>query len=267
LPTPVPNPSFPAGGSGTDGGNDSAPSGGINNPADPIDSVDDEDVGGGATITDGANTPWPSDRPILPGDTIKVTPPCTFADVGAYIYNKATGTKIYLDSGEIIYDPTIDTTAVIQAYGRLGIDIWDPALYELRVTYCCPDPGVTDGFAECQEQKVGDLGPATWNDASGEYYIFGGTGFGDTIYFTTLGALAGFSVFWTPGYVNGNTCTPPCGGVRTLAYFNTSGDFIYMNNMFNDGCISSTYGYVGKLYKRVNGVWVFQQDLYATPLC
>jgi hypothetical protein len=153
-PPNIPEPSFPAGGSGTDGGNDSAPSGGINNPADPIDSVDDENVGGGGTI--GYPPGLTANDPILPGDTITFTPPCTGANIGAHWYNVITGTKIYLDSGDIVYDPTVNLAASIAINEQLGIG--PDEAWELRVTYCCPDPGITDGFSECQAQTAGTYG-------------------------------------------------------------------------------------------------------------
>ena len=260
---PADAPVFPPGTTGT---TNYPPSGSPTSP-NPNDPFDTNTPGGGATITDGSGTTWPSNRQVFPGDTIKITPPCTGADIGVYVYNKITGTKYYLLEGSVVYDPTINVEATVRISKALGIDVYSPAVHELRVDYCCPDPGATSGFAECQQQTIGSMGPFEWNTSSGEFYIFGGFGFGDTVYFTTLGALAGWSVYWTPGYVNGSTCSPPCGGVRSLSYFNTAGDFIYINNMFNDGCVSSTWSFIGKLYKRINGVWVFQQDLYADPLC
>lgn len=141
-PTNIPEPSFPAGGSGTDGGNDSAPSGGINNPADPIDSVDDEDVGGGGTITYPAGVP--DTRPILPSDTLIYTPRCCPAKVIWYQKNCETGEILQpLFTETVSPDDNCESryemiNEAIDNVGGYCIQAWDR----------CSDPSAPDGYGE-----------------------------------------------------------------------------------------------------------------------
>jgi len=188
-PPNIPEPSFPAGGSGTDGGNDSAPSGGINNPADPIDSVDDEDVGGGGTIGG-----VPADRPLLPGDTLTYYPACAGGytewwlcpppyvanNVGVLEENLAQSCEL-IDVG-VGSDYVVSLAAAGQNIVAIGR---------------CPDPGSPDGFGPATgavaTDEVGGESGILFRPEAG-YYSISWLGF----YIATIGSTSapnGISIY------------------------------------------------------------------------
>lgn len=141
-PTTVPEPEFPAGtedpdNPDNDAGRDVAPSGGINNPADPIDSVDDEDVGGGGVISG-----IPTDRPLLPGDEITYTPPCCPAEVLEYAINPDTGIK--LQESPVAIGRAVAGDCEVR-FEILNEHLFDTAT-AFYFTHRCVDPSSPDGY-------------------------------------------------------------------------------------------------------------------------
>jgi hypothetical protein len=151
-PSDVPDPATPV---------DSAPSGGINNPADPIDSVDDEDVGGGGTIT--YPTGVPGDRPLLPGDTLVYTPRCCPAKVNWYQKNCETGEIL-----QLLYTETISEDDNCESrFEMVGELIEGVGGYCVQAFDCCADPSAPDGYGE---ENPGPTTPEVAGTTGNLYY-------------------------------------------------------------------------------------------------
>lgn len=159
-PPTVPDPAWPAGTADPDDPNNQAgregqPVGGINNPADPIDSATDSDVGGGGTIGN-----IPSDRPLLPGDTVTsptylcpgyqtqwwICPPAYVANnVGVLEENLAQACELVDEGSEYIVTAAAAGKHIV-AIGR------------------CPDPSAPDGFGPATGATATD--PVGGDDSS-----------------------------------------------------------------------------------------------------
>jgi len=160
-PPTVPDPSWPDNTADPDDPNNQAgregqPVGGINNPADPIDSATDTDVGGGGTIGG-----IPGDRPVLPGDTLTsptylcpgyktewwICPPAYVANNVGVLEENLTGACELVDEGSEYLVTAAAAGKHIVAIGR------------------CPDPSAPDGFGPATgavaTDPVGDGGESS----------------------------------------------------------------------------------------------------------
>jgi|GEM_PF-1897398 len=160
-PPTVPDPSWPDNTVDPDDPNNQAgregqPVGGINNPADPIDSATDTDVGGGGTIGG-----IPGDRPVLPGDTLTsptylcpgyktewwICPPAYVANNVGVLEENLTGACELVDEGSEYLVTAAAQGKHIVAIGR------------------CPDPSQPDGFGPATgataTDPVGDGGESS----------------------------------------------------------------------------------------------------------
>lgn len=200
-PPTVPDPSWPAGTADPDDPNNQAgregqPVGGINNPADPIDSVEDENAGGGGTISG-----VPSDRPLLPGDEITYTPPCCPAEVLMY--------AIDYDTGERQQEAPVAVGTAIVGDCEVRFEIFNEYLFDnstaFEFTHRCVDPGSPDGYGNelpgGSTPNVGN-GAATWDPYPGAvaYRLVYTPGFG-----TILGDFATIPQVF--GVIAGGNCS------------------------------------------------------------
>ena len=236
-PANVPTPQFPAGtqdpdNPDNDGGRDTTPGGGINNPADPIDSVDDADAGGGGTIGG-----IPTDRPLLPGDEITYTPPCCPAEVLMYAIDYDTGVRLQ-------ETPVAVGTAIVGDC-EVRFEIFNEYLFDtataFEFTHRCVDPSSPDGYGN---ELPGGTTPAVGGDSgllyqegSGYYSV---TWLGSAAY--TFGASAapnGISVYNSD---KDNFCGPsfyPDGSPAPqtyrlwVAYINNNGTLV--DTVWNSG--------------------------------
>jgi hypothetical protein len=166
-PPTVPEPSVPAGNADPDdpdaeGGRDSSPTGVINNPADPIDSVDDENVGGGGTIGG-----IPTGRPLLPGDELTYTPPCCPAEVLMY--------AIDYDTGERLQEAPVAIGTAIVGDCEVRFEILSEYIFDtataFEFTHRCVDPGSPDGYGAELPGGTVPLATGLQLDVPGEYRI------------------------------------------------------------------------------------------------
>lgn len=141
-PPAVPDPEWPDGTDDPDdpdnqAGREGQPVGGINNPADPIDSVPDDGAGGGGVIGG-----IPSDRPLLPGDEITYTPPCCPAEVRMYAIDYDTGVRLQ--------EAPVAIGTAIEGDCEVRFEIFSEYLFEtnmaFELTHRCVDPGSPDGY-------------------------------------------------------------------------------------------------------------------------
>jgi hypothetical protein len=103
--------------------------GGINNPADPIDS----DSPTGATISGYTGTP-------VAGDELTFNPGCPNAKITWYLVDINTGERTQVSSG------VAETYIVTEAAQQAGV--------EVVAEGCCPDPSSSSGYAPCIESDT-----------------------------------------------------------------------------------------------------------------
>jgi hypothetical protein len=187
--------------------------GGISNPADPIDSATDTDVGGGGTIGN-----IPSDRPLLPGDTVTspvyacagyktewwICPPAYVANnVGVLEENLAEACELVDEGSEYLVTAAASGKHIV-AIGR------------------CPDPSAPDGFGPATGATTTDPvggGTATWDPYPGavRYRLQYTPGFG-----TFLGDF--IEIPYVLGITGAENCIAPR---EKAAYLNPDNDTIY----------------------------------------
>ena len=158
------------------------------NPADPIDSVPDSGAGGGGTIGG-----LPSDRPLLPGDTLTYTPPCCPAEVLMY--------AIDFDTGVRLQEAPVAVGTAIVGDCEVRFEILNEYLFDsgtaFEFTHRCVDPGSPDGYGDelpgGTTPKVAPCGTArTYSNDSTEletYSVFA-SGFS-----TSLASISGISIY------------------------------------------------------------------------
>lgn len=241
----VPKPEWPAGTADPDdpnnqsgrdsnvGGGGASGTGGINNPADPIDSATNTDVGGGGTIGN-----IPSGRPLLPGDT--VTSP-TYLCPGyktewwicppAYVANNVGVLEENLAQACELVDEGSDYLVTAAAAGKHIVAIGR-----------CPDPSAPDGFgaatgATATDQIGGENSIFFAPRGAGTWRVRWTLGFGTNYDISTTEAPNGIGVYMGD---DDNYCGLPAPGGNFAArqwttYVNASGDLV--RTVTNSGCV------------------------------
>ena len=228
-PANVPDPEFPAGTENPDdaaaeGGRDAAPggggTGGINNPQDPIDSVDDADAGGGGTIGG-----IPVDRPLLPGDELTYTPPCCPAEVLMY--------AIDYDTGERLQEAPVAIGTAIVGDCEVRFEIFNEYLLDtgtaFEFTHRCVDPSSPDGYGK--DLQGGTTGPVSGEE--GTYIPLPGNAAKIRLIFAGLLGFADFTSDVVLGADRGSPCNPDGSSYRPRVSY---------TNLQTGQIITATYG-------------------------
>jgi hypothetical protein len=156
-PPTVPDPEWPAGTADPDdpnnqGGREGQPTGGIDNPADPIDV---DTPGGTPPPINGI----PSDRPIEDGDTLTFTPPCCPSEVTWYQYDCDTGERmeaVYIETTS----PDDNCESRYEMTGEVINQLLDGGIkFCLQGSYRCLDPGAPGGKGPEQFSDPVELTP------------------------------------------------------------------------------------------------------------
>lgn len=235
-PPTVPDPSWPAGTADPDDPNNQAgregqPVGGISNPADPIDSATDSEVGGGIGIGG-----LPTGRPLLPGEEITIIPPCCPSTTYMWAVDPDTGEK--LTSSPIAVGTAIigDCETRFELFNEYLFDYGKHFIFETR----CADAGSPDGLGPVigpsQTVQVG----GSINGANSATVFYPGSGYYSVSYL-------GFFVATVQAHTAPNGITVYAGNSDNfcqggssyrpwIAYVNQDGDIINNPRSSNDGC-------------------------------